>query len=179
MLHTILSKHQHTQMGLAFVRDETVYFTKQMLGGLPWKALLAFLVIPLDWAFQGQYLYVGTWFGFSVLDMLLGATYAIRQEQFCWTLLQGWVVKMITHMVTIILFGFLQHAGNELLDSHFPLVHWIVFILCITEALSILRNADHLALPVPKIASTLLQKLQKKANSQLDAALKVDEEPPK
>jgi phage-related holin len=96
------------------------------------------------------------------LDLVMGVVRALKTKSFRIALLGMWVIKLLTHFMCLTLVGLMWKASEFVFGSFPVLVNYFLFVMILTEAVSIVDNAARAGLPVPPMLSFMLVKLKRK-----------------
>ncbi|MDR1367250.1 MAG: phage holin family protein [Candidatus Accumulibacter sp.] len=158
------------------VGGEMSYHLAGVFSGIKFKALVASVPAAFSTYFGGNWGFFETWFALSVIDLVFGVAHALKTDSFSRAKLYGWIVKALTHMLTILVCGVITVMLIGLTGHSFPLIDWFIFVLVLTEAASILKSAEKLGLPVHPLAKALIEKLRKRATGKLSEIAEGKEE---
>ena len=150
------------------VAGEMGYYLSAIMTNFKIKALISLVPTPFILYLGESSFFFEVWFALGIIDLIAGVSLALAQGVFCRTRLYGWVGKMLTHALTIMLFGVLSILLSELINMRVPLLDWFIFVLVITETLSVLKSAELLGMPVPAFALVLVEKMHDRAKRKAD-----------
>jgi phage-related holin len=149
------------------VGAEMAYHLQGVFGGIGIKALVASIPAAFESTFGGNWGFFETWFALSVIDLVLGVVLALKTSSFSRARLYGWVIKALTHLCTILVFGVITVMLTGLTGHSAPLIDWFIFVLVLTEVASIIKSADKLGLPVHPLVKALVVRLRRRAETKL------------
>jgi phage-related holin len=112
------------------------------------------------------------------LDLIAGVAKALKTKTFRAQYLNRWVLKLGTQIFVIFLFGLTYYAFFLASGITFPILNYLVFILLITESVSIIDNMTKCGLPVPPIVRYLLNLIRRKAVNSVVSNIDLKEETP-
>lgn len=157
------------------VFHEVVYYGERILTGFTVKAMLATLPALFTSYLTGDWYIFELWFVMNVADLFLGVIIALKTKdevtglsKFSRRRLYSWVVKTLTHMLTIILVGLVTVAFSRISGYTVPVIDWFMFILLLTEIASVLNSASKLGLPIHPVAKSLVERLRRKSERKIE-----------
>lgn len=154
------------------------YYLGGIFCGIEWKALVASVPAAFSTYFGGDWGFLETWLILNFIDLVFGVILALKTSTFSRSKLYGWVIKTLTHMCTILVFGVVTVMLAGLTGYATPLIDWFVFILVLTEAASILQSADKLGMPVHPLARIVVNKLRRRVETKIKKMADIDKEEP-
>lgn len=157
------------------VFNEIGYYCERILTGFTIKAVLATLPTLFAAYLTGDWYIFELWFIMNAIDLALGITLALKtrdpktgRNRFSRRRVYSWVVKTLTHMLTIILVGLVTVAFSRVSGYSVPVIDWFMFILLLTEIASVLDSAGKLGLPIHPVAKSLVDRLRRKSEKKIE-----------
>ena len=148
----------------------------QIFAGIQIKAALASVSALFISALGGGWFIFELWFILNVIDLICGVSLAIKDDCFSRRRIYDWVIKTFTHILTIILIGFVSFTLSYLAKYNIPILDWFVFVLVLTEVASIFNSLIKLGLPVPPLAQKIVAKIRNRTESKIDDFTDGDDE---
>lgn len=150
------------------------YLRAIFLEGSSFKMCLAAIPALFSSTLLGEWYFFQVWFICNVIDLVLGVALALVTKDpdtgrsvFSRARLYGWVVKTLTHVGTIYLFGIVTVMVSKLAGHTVPFIDWFMGVLILTEMASITSSASKLGLPVHPLALLVLRKLKRGAEGRI------------
>lgn len=153
----------------ADVATEIQYHLGGIFAGFKFKALVASVPALFSSVLGGDFHFFEAWFALNIVDLVLGVVLAYKTAEFTRARLHGWVVKTLTHMGTILLFGVVTVLFHKLTGNPAPMLDGFLFVLVLTESVSILDSADMLGLPVHPLLKAIVVRLRRRTEAKLKA----------
>ncbi len=138
------------------------------------KSLIFCLPTAYATYFFGNWYLVPIFFLTSFADLLFGIWASINLGTFRWELVGRWVLKTLTHCLTIIAVGIITFTVSVGFGCVIPILNFMLVLLIAMEMSSVLRNAAKAGLPVHPIVLTIVNLVSKTAYQRLTYAIDLE-----
>lgn len=156
---------------IAQIWSDFLHFIDRITSGFPVKAGVAVIPSLFTTHLMGDWYIFVVWMAAITTDFICGVLWAVINEEFSRDKVQRWVVKVATHMLTILIAGIVTVASYRVSGILLPFINWLMFILLLTELASILDMAVKFNLPVPETAIYIVRKMRDRTRQKIDKAL--------
>lgn len=112
------------------------------------------------------------WMCFVIVDYLAGTARAIVWREWDWETFRGWARKFFLHFGSIAMVNFLCWSFTLTSGAEVPIVvNFYVFMLTLTESVSIISNLEGCGWEVPELLKWIVCKWRKKALRVLSSSI--------
>lgn len=147
------------------------HYIDQILAGFQIKALVSTIPALFTTYLGGDWYIFEIWFLMNFIDLICGVIVAQKYAVFSRIRVYGWVVKTLTHVLTIIFVGLASAIFSSVSGYPLPILDWVLFILVLTEMASIIDSFVKLNLPVPALCVKIISKIRHRAEKKIDDIL--------
>ena len=150
------------------------YYTSDILDCLQMKSII--LGIPVAYAsyFFGNWYLVPIFFATSFADLFFGIWAAVAIGAFKWESVGRWVLKTLTHCLTIIAMGIITFTVSVGVGYTVPILNFMLVLLIAMEMSSVLRNAAKAGLPIHPLVMSIVNMISKTAYQRLTYAINLE-----
>lgn len=154
------------------------HYIEQICAGITLKGLVSAVPALLSTYYGADIYLFKSWFVLNVVDLVFGIWLALKtidpetgKNKFSRRRLYGWVLKSFVQMGSIVLAGVItvsaERLGTEgiaILGAIFGetlFINWVLFLLLITEAASVVDSSEKLGLPVNPAIKACVKRFRK------------------
>lgn len=150
------------------------YYSSDILECLHMKAVLVSIPVAYASYFFGNWHLVPIFFLTSFADLILGIWASIALGSFRWELVGRWVLKTLTHCLTIIAIGIITFTVAIGTGWTIPLLNFMLVLLIAMEMSSVLRNAAKVGFPIHPVVMSIINMVSKTAYKRLMYAIDLE-----
>lgn len=145
--------------------NDVIKYLGQLMFGVWIKILLGGLLTVFTNIFFGDIVIAGFYAIFLAADLFLGVLYAKVVGTYTKRKLYGFVKKVVTCAIMLIIIGIISHSLFRITDVVIAMINWLMFVFILTEAVSIIDNLEKLGMPVHPVIKVVMKALRHKSAS--------------